>query len=107
VRRYGQGDTAVDALRGVSVDIAEGRLTAVMARAPGVLGQREPVRDGQHSRAQRVERTRELVMLRTIRHESVITALIGAAERAALRTTRRIRACVDAEANHRRRASAP
>jgi putative ABC transport system ATP-binding protein len=30
VRRYGQGDTAVDALRGVSVDIAEGRLTAVM-----------------------------------------------------------------------------
>jgi putative ABC transport system ATP-binding protein len=30
VRRYGVGDTAVDALRGVSVDIAEGRLTAVM-----------------------------------------------------------------------------
>jgi putative ABC transport system ATP-binding protein len=30
VRRYGQGDTAVDALRGVSVEIAEGRLTAVM-----------------------------------------------------------------------------
>src|SRR4051794_20879407 len=30
VRRYGEGDTAVDALRGVSVDIAEGRLTAVM-----------------------------------------------------------------------------
>jgi putative ABC transport system ATP-binding protein len=30
VRRYGDGDTAVDALRGVSVDIAEGRLTAVM-----------------------------------------------------------------------------
>ena len=30
VRRYGQGDTAVDALRGVSVDIAQGRLTAVM-----------------------------------------------------------------------------
>ncbi|MDQ4024319.1 MAG: ABC transporter ATP-binding protein, partial [Actinomycetota bacterium] len=30
VRRYGSGDTAVDALRGVSVDIAEGRLTAVM-----------------------------------------------------------------------------
>jgi putative ABC transport system ATP-binding protein len=29
-RRYGEGDTAVDALRGVSVDIAEGRLTAVM-----------------------------------------------------------------------------
>jgi putative ABC transport system ATP-binding protein len=29
-RRYGDGDTAVDALRGVSVDIAEGRLTAVM-----------------------------------------------------------------------------
>src|ERR671932_413578 len=30
VRRYGEGDTAVDALRGVSVDIAKGRLTAVM-----------------------------------------------------------------------------
>jgi putative ABC transport system ATP-binding protein len=30
VRRYGEGDTSVDALRGVSVDIAQGRLTAVM-----------------------------------------------------------------------------
>src|SRR4051794_32339889 len=30
VRRYGRGDTAVDALRGVSVEIAQGRLTAVM-----------------------------------------------------------------------------
>src|SRR5215211_7284239 len=29
-RRYGEGDTAVDALRGVSLDIARGRLTAVM-----------------------------------------------------------------------------
>ena len=29
-RRYGEGDTAVDALRGVSLDIAPGRLTAVM-----------------------------------------------------------------------------
>jgi len=29
-RRYGEGDTAVDALRGVSVDIAPGQLTAVM-----------------------------------------------------------------------------
>ena len=29
-RRYGAGDTAVDALRGVSVDIERGRLTAVM-----------------------------------------------------------------------------
>src|SRR6187551_3668995 len=29
-RRYGSGDTAVDALRGVSVDITAGRLTAVM-----------------------------------------------------------------------------
>jgi putative ABC transport system ATP-binding protein len=29
-RRYGQGDTAVDALRGVSVEIAPGALTAVM-----------------------------------------------------------------------------
>jgi putative ABC transport system ATP-binding protein len=29
-RRYGEGDTAVDALRGVSVAIAQGQLTAVM-----------------------------------------------------------------------------
>jgi putative ABC transport system ATP-binding protein len=29
-RRYGKGDTAVDALRGVSLDVAEGKLTAVM-----------------------------------------------------------------------------
>ena len=29
-RRYGEGDTAVDALRGVSLDIAPGELTAVM-----------------------------------------------------------------------------
>ena len=29
-RQYGEGDTAVHALRGVSVDIAQGRLTAVM-----------------------------------------------------------------------------
>jgi putative ABC transport system ATP-binding protein len=29
-RRYGEGDTAVDALRGVSLEVAEGRLTAVM-----------------------------------------------------------------------------
>jgi len=30
VRRYGDGDTAVDALRGVSLEISRGRLTAVM-----------------------------------------------------------------------------
>jgi putative ABC transport system ATP-binding protein len=29
-RRYGEGDTAVDALRGVSLDVAESRLTAIM-----------------------------------------------------------------------------
>jgi putative ABC transport system ATP-binding protein len=29
-RRYGEGDTAVDALRGVSLEIASGQLTAVM-----------------------------------------------------------------------------
>jgi len=29
-RRYGEGDTAVDALRGVSVDVSPGALTAVM-----------------------------------------------------------------------------
>jgi putative ABC transport system ATP-binding protein len=29
-RRYGEGDTAVDALRGVSLDVATGKLTAVM-----------------------------------------------------------------------------
>jgi len=30
VKRYGEGDTAVDALRGVSLEIERGRLTAVM-----------------------------------------------------------------------------
>src|SRR5690242_4222790 len=30
VRRYGEGDTAVDALRGVSLEVATGKLTAVM-----------------------------------------------------------------------------
>jgi putative ABC transport system ATP-binding protein len=35
VRRYGEGDAAVQALRGVSLDIDRGRLTAVMGlRAP-------------------------------------------------------------------------
>jgi putative ABC transport system ATP-binding protein len=29
-RRYGEGDTAVDALRGVSLEISSGRLTAIM-----------------------------------------------------------------------------
>jgi putative ABC transport system ATP-binding protein len=29
-RRYGEGDTAVEALRGVSLDVASGKLTAVM-----------------------------------------------------------------------------
>src|SRR3954469_8132897 len=29
-RRFGEGDTAVDALRGVSLEIARGQLTAVM-----------------------------------------------------------------------------
>jgi putative ABC transport system ATP-binding protein len=29
-RRYGEGETAVDALRGVSVDVNKGKLTAVM-----------------------------------------------------------------------------
>src|SRR5438552_17724419 len=29
-RRYGQGDTAVDALRGVSLEVAPGELTAIM-----------------------------------------------------------------------------
>src|SRR5690349_19614737 len=29
-RRYGSGDSAVDALRGVSLEVATGRLTAVM-----------------------------------------------------------------------------
>jgi len=30
IRRYGEGDTAVDALRGVSLEVARGKLTAVM-----------------------------------------------------------------------------
>src|SRR5689334_16125771 len=30
VRRYGSGDTAVDALRGVSLDVGRGELVAVM-----------------------------------------------------------------------------
>jgi putative ABC transport system ATP-binding protein len=30
VRRYGAGDTAVEALRGVSLDIVDGRMTAIM-----------------------------------------------------------------------------
>src|SRR4051794_12585720 len=30
VRRYGEGDTAVDALRGVSIDVRAGELVAVM-----------------------------------------------------------------------------
>jgi putative ABC transport system ATP-binding protein len=30
VRRYGEGDTCVEALRGVSLDVADGRLTAIM-----------------------------------------------------------------------------
>src|ERR687887_2288023 len=29
-RRYGEGDTAVDALRGVSLEVEKGKLTAVM-----------------------------------------------------------------------------
>jgi putative ABC transport system ATP-binding protein len=29
-RRYGEGDTAVDALRGVSLEVAQGQLTAIM-----------------------------------------------------------------------------
>src|SRR5438552_12774633 len=29
-RRYGEGDTAVDALRGVNLEVARGKLTAVM-----------------------------------------------------------------------------
>ena len=29
-RRYGEGDTAVDALRGVTLDVEQGKLTAVM-----------------------------------------------------------------------------
>src|SRR5947199_9595382 len=29
-RRYGEGDTAVDALRGVGLEVARGKLTAVM-----------------------------------------------------------------------------
>ena len=38
-RRYGEGDTAVDALRGVSLDVAPGKLTAVMG-SPRSTGRR-------------------------------------------------------------------
>src|SRR3954468_5176055 len=41
VRRYGEGDTAIDALRGVSVDLAAGRLTAVMG--PSGSGKSTPL----------------------------------------------------------------
>ena len=30
VRRYGEGATSVEALRGVSLDVADGKLTAIM-----------------------------------------------------------------------------
>ena len=30
MRRYGEGDSAVDALRGVSVEVEHGKMTAVM-----------------------------------------------------------------------------
>jgi putative ABC transport system ATP-binding protein len=32
-RRYGEGDTAVDALRGVTLEVAPGRLTAIMGQS--------------------------------------------------------------------------
>jgi putative ABC transport system ATP-binding protein len=32
-RRYGEGDTAVDALRGISLDVPKGQLTAVMGQS--------------------------------------------------------------------------
>ena len=41
VRRYGRGDAAVDALRGVSVDVARSRLTAVMG--PSGSGKSTPM----------------------------------------------------------------
>ena len=37
-RRYGEGETAVDALRGVSLDVPKGQMTAVMG--PPVPGSR-------------------------------------------------------------------
>ena len=37
-RRYGQGDTAVDALRGVSLEIGRGQLTAVMGASVARIG---------------------------------------------------------------------
>ena len=54
-RRYGEGETAVDALRGVSVDIARSRLTAVMGPSGSgkstfmnVLGCLDVPTSGQH-----------------------------------------------------------
>jgi hypothetical protein len=41
-RRYGEGDTAVDALRGVSLEVADGRLTAAILA--GILAAVAPAR---------------------------------------------------------------
>jgi ABC-type phosphonate transport system ATPase subunit len=38
VRRYGEGDTCVEALRGVSLDVADGRLTAIMGPSGSGIG---------------------------------------------------------------------
>ena len=62
-RRYGEGDTAVDALRGISLEVARGQLTTVMGPSglgqvdahahprrarPADLGQRRDRRHGDH-----------------------------------------------------------
>jgi hypothetical protein len=55
-RRYGEGDTAVDAVGGVSLDVAECKLTAIMGPSGSeavVLRETEPEQDDEAEREKR------------------------------------------------------